>query len=49
MRLTRHRNQNRTKAPQIAISQAEITADLIYPARPRHVPAGERRARDGRR
>ncbi len=31
----RNRNRNRIKAPRIAISQAEITADLHYPsARP---------------
>ena len=29
--ISRHRTQ-RTKAPRIAISQAEITADLHYPA-----------------
>jgi hypothetical protein len=28
----RHRHSNRGKAPRIAISQAEITADLHYPA-----------------
>jgi hypothetical protein len=28
----RHRHHSRGKAPQIAISQAEITADLHYPA-----------------
>jgi hypothetical protein len=28
----RHRHGNRGKAPRIAISQAEITADLLYPA-----------------
>jgi hypothetical protein len=27
----RHRHQSRGKAPRIAISQAEITADLHYP------------------
>lgn len=33
MRLTnRSRRQRRGKAPRIAISQAEITADLNYPA-----------------
>jgi hypothetical protein len=26
----RHRNDHRSKAPRIAISQAEITADLHY-------------------
>jgi hypothetical protein len=33
----RHRNHGRSKAPRIAISQAEITADLHYPAGPRQV------------
>jgi hypothetical protein len=28
----RHRHHQRGKAPRIAISQAEITADLHYPA-----------------
>jgi hypothetical protein len=28
----RHRHHSRGKAPRIAISQAEITADLHYPA-----------------
>jgi hypothetical protein len=32
MRLVhRHRHDDRGKAPQIAITQAEITADLHYP------------------
>ena len=30
----RHRHHPRGKAPRIAISQAEITADLHYPAGP---------------
>lgn len=30
--LSRHRSHNRISAPRIAISQAEITADLHYPA-----------------
>lgn len=30
--IPRHRTHHRTKAPRIAISQAEITADLHYPA-----------------
>jgi hypothetical protein len=30
--IPRHRTDNRTKTPRIAISQAEITADLQYPA-----------------
>jgi hypothetical protein len=30
--IPRHRTRNRGTAPRIAISQAEITADLRYPA-----------------
>jgi hypothetical protein len=30
--ISRHRSHQRAKAPRIAISQAEITADLHYPA-----------------
>ncbi len=30
--IQRHRHHSRSKAPRIAISQAEITADLHYPA-----------------
>jgi hypothetical protein len=29
--IPRHRHNSRSKAPRIAISQAEITADLHYP------------------
>jgi hypothetical protein len=29
--IPRHRHHQRSKAPRIAISQAEITADLHYP------------------
>jgi hypothetical protein len=36
----RHRHSNRGKAPRIAISQAEITADLHYPAHARQSVAG---------
>jgi hypothetical protein len=42
-----HRNRShRAKAPRIEISEAEITADLIYPAR-RPVPTdvGRRKRR----
>jgi hypothetical protein len=35
--IPRHRHHQRSKAPQISISQAEITADLVYPATPRSV------------
>jgi hypothetical protein len=31
--IPRHRHHHRSKAPRVAVSQAEITADLIYPAR----------------
>jgi hypothetical protein len=30
--IPRHRHGHRAKAPRISISQAEITADLHYPA-----------------
>jgi len=30
--IPRHRHHHRAKAPRISISQAEITADLHYPA-----------------
>jgi hypothetical protein len=47
MRLTpRHRQHHRSKAPRISISQAEITADLTYPAHPR---AGRERMSTHRR
>jgi hypothetical protein len=42
----RHRHHGRAKAPRIAISQAEITADLHYPTgapRLRPVAGGSRR------
>lgn len=31
--ISRHRHHGRGKAPRISISQAEIAADLHYPAR----------------
>jgi hypothetical protein len=43
--IPRHRHNHRSKAPRIAISQAEITADLNYPAGSRP----SRRAGDARR
>jgi hypothetical protein len=43
--IPRHRHNHRTKAPRISISQAEITADLIYPAS----PAATRRSGAGTR
>jgi hypothetical protein len=33
--IPRHRHNERRKAPRVAITQAEITADLVYPANPR--------------
>lgn len=38
--IPRHRHHNCPKAPRISISQAEITADLIYPAHHQHDPRG---------
>jgi len=35
MRLFRHRRRGPRKLKTIAITQAEITADLVYPAKPR--------------
>jgi hypothetical protein len=35
--IPRHRHHHRSKAPRVSISQAEITADLLYPASPRAV------------
>lgn len=47
--IPRHRNHPRSKAPRISISQAEITADLIYPASPQALqgPVGARERRRG--
>jgi hypothetical protein len=45
--IPRHRHHHRSKAPRISISQAEITADLVYPASPRS--ARERGFADARR
>jgi hypothetical protein len=45
----RHRSRHRDKPPRISISQEEITADLIYPARRRPGTAGNRRTRGGHR
>jgi hypothetical protein len=48
MKLIHRHRQHRNKVPRIEISQAEITADLIYPARrPAHRTAV--RPRDIRR
>ena len=46
--IQRHRHNSHDKAPRIEISQAEITADLIYPAR-RRAPQAASRTRDSRR
>jgi hypothetical protein len=49
MRLTtRQRHRNRAKAPRISISQEEITADLIYPARRPSPDAGAAQRRKRR-
>jgi hypothetical protein len=41
--ISRHRQRHSPKGPRISISQAEITADLHYPAQRREVPAGPAR------
>jgi hypothetical protein len=48
--IPRHRHNHRRKAPRVAITQAEITADLIYPASPRVLrePASARGRGSGR-
>jgi hypothetical protein len=38
--IPRQRHQHREKAPRVSISQAEITADLLYPASRRPAPRG---------
>ncbi len=45
--IPRHRHHYRAKAPRISISQAEIMADLQYPAGRRSI-AGEAAARNRR-
>lgn len=47
--IPRHRHHHRTKLPRIAISQAEITADLHYPASRRVAGLGDSRRRGGGR
>jgi hypothetical protein len=47
--ISRHRSHSRSKAPRIAISQAEITADLHYPASRAAGPAGATDRRQARR
>ncbi len=44
--IPRHRHRARPKAPRISISEAEIAADLLYPARPGTV-GGRAAARRG--
>lgn len=48
--IPRHRHHPRGKVPRISISQAEITADLLYPASPRALrePAAVRGRGSGR-
>ena len=47
--ITRHRDRQRAKAPRIAISQAEITADLHYPAAAGNHPVVAQRRAGGSR
>jgi hypothetical protein len=49
MRLMTNRRQHRHKAPKISISQAEITADLLYPASRRPDRVGRAIEARGRR
>lgn len=50
MRLThRQRTRLHPKAPRVEISQAEITADLLYPAAPTPAPVAPAKPRGGRR
>jgi hypothetical protein len=52
MRLThthRHRTRIHRKSPRVEISQAEITADLLYPAAPSPPPAATAKPRVARR
>lgn len=46
--IPRHRHHQRGKGPRIAVTQAEITADLHYPAT-RRVAARPAAQRDGHR
>jgi hypothetical protein len=43
--IPRHRHPHRAKAPRIAISEAEIAADLHYPAPPQALRALDRTRR----
>jgi len=42
--IPKSRHHNRSKAPRISISQAEITADLLYPAQPTRERVATRRS-----
>ena len=48
--IPRHKPRRPSRAPRISITQAEITADLIYPASPRALrePASARGRGSGR-
>ncbi len=48
--IPRYRHRQRHQSPRISITQAEITADLIYPASPRALrePASARGRGSGR-
>ncbi len=48
MRLIHRHSKHRSKAPRVAITQAEITADLIYPAPARGQRQSARSRRGGR-
>jgi hypothetical protein len=48
MRLIHRHNKHRGKAPRVSITQAEITADLVYPAPARARGAEATSARRGR-
>ncbi|HEY5977185.1 MAG TPA: hypothetical protein VIT85_04965 [Solirubrobacterales bacterium] len=49
MRLMNRSRRQRAKTPTISISQAEITADLLYPASRRPGPVDRAVAARGRR
>jgi hypothetical protein len=48
MRLIPRHSKHRGKAPRVSITQAEITADLVYPAPARERGAQVANARRGR-
>jgi hypothetical protein len=48
MRLIHRHSKHRSKAPRVSITQAEITADLVYPAPARARGAEAASARRGR-